>query len=579
MTPIDSASQSRRASVRASAFPLVLFTTWLVAISCTDSTVPSTPGRAVKLAFTIQPQNTLSQTVMAPIVVAVEDAHGNIVTTPGYTVALGLTANPETGFSGTNDVKTVNGIATFSGITLFGPGPGNTFTADARPDTYDISDSIATATSVSFEITSGPAAKLAFTVAPSVVDPIDAITPAVAVTILDTAGNKVWRATNRVTLTLGSDPAGGTLRGTTTVAPSNGVAIFSNLSIDNPGPGYTFAAAAPGLAVETSNAFEVRKPLTFVSVSAGQLHSCGISTDGGTYCWGRKTGPAPSGYDGIAEDVSATPVSGGVQLASVTSHVGNCGLTASGALYCWGRPAPTGTYSPYPVAVPGAPTLTTVSVYNHTCGITPGGDGYCWGGDGATTYSSVPVAAAGGLKFTVISTGYNTCGVATTNAAYCWDYNNATPAVAMSGVSFTTLSVGEEHACGISTAGAAYCWGHACIDCLGTGPGDNAGAVVGGLKFASISVGKWYTCAVTTAGAAYCWGYNINGELGDGSSGNSRSVPTRVAGNLTFASISAGDRHTCGVTTTGAAYCWGYGYDGQLGAGTLLNSTIPIRVR
>jgi alpha-tubulin suppressor-like RCC1 family protein len=86
--------------------------------------------------------------------------------------------------------------------------------------------------------------------------------------------------------------------------------------------------------------------------------------------------------------------------------------------------------------------------------------------------------------------------------------------------------------------------------------------VSGGLTFASVSAGagdvQRHTCGVTTAGEAYCWGWGWHGFLGNGSE-DDKYVPTLVSGGLTFASVSTGDRHTCGVTTEGQAYCWGYG--------------------
>ncbi len=56
------------------------------------------------------------------------------------------------------------------------------------------------------------------------------------------------------------------------------------------------------------------------------------------------------------------------------------------------------------------------------------------------------------------------------------------------------------------------------------------------------------------------------------------NVPVAVMGGLTFQSISAGSWYTCGLTTTGAAYCWGYNYHGQLGDGSNTGSLVPIRV-
>src|SRR5207302_1027794 len=101
--------------------------------------------------------------------------------------------------------------------------------------------------------------------------------------------------------------------------------------------------------------------------------------------------------------------------------------------------------------------------------------------------------------------------------------------------------------------------------------------VTTGLTFAQVSAREYYACGVTTAGAAYCWGYNGNGELGNGTTTNS-PTPVAVAGGLSFAAVSAGLFHSCGVTTAGAAYCWGDNLNGQLGNGTTTTSLTPVAV-
>ena len=102
--------------------------------------------------------------------------------------------------------------------------------------------------------------------------------------------------------------------------------------------------------------------------------------------------------------------------------------------------------------------------------------------------------------------------------------------------------------------------------------------VPSGHTWASIAAGESHTCAVTTAGDAYCWGYNGFGQFGDGTTTN-RSTPVLVSGGQTWASVTSGwFRHTCGVTTGGEAYCWGLNSDGQLGDGTGTNRSVPVKV-
>src|SRR5438477_474356 len=91
------------------------------------------------------------------------------------------------------------------------------------------------------------------------------------------------------------------------------------------------------------------------------------------------------------------------------------------------------------------------------------------------------------------------------------------------------------------------------------------------LTFAALSTGAAnHTCGVTTSRAAYCWGHNAAGEIGDGTRMN-RSSPVLVGGGLRFVALGTGGETTCGVTTTGAAYCWGDNQFGQLGDGTSQN--------
>jgi hypothetical protein len=63
--------------------------------------------------------------------------------------------------------------------------------------------------------------------------------------------------TDMVTISIGTNPSGGTLSGTVTVTVVNGIATFDDLSIDLIGDGYTLAATVDGLTAAESDPFSI----------------------------------------------------------------------------------------------------------------------------------------------------------------------------------------------------------------------------------------------------------------------------------------------------------------------------------
>ncbi len=153
---------------------------------------------------------------------------------------------------------------------------------------------------------------------------------------------------------------------------------------------------------------------------------------------------------------------------------------------------------------------------------------------------------------------------------------------ASTSTSWSAVSAGQDHTCGIY-ATAAYCWGLGADGEMGNGTTtttNSAPVAVSGLGsgVAEISAGWFHTCARTTSGAAKCWGFGTDGELGNGASSNS-STPVTVSGlGSDVADVSAGGAHSCAVTTGGAAYCWGDNAYGQLGDGSTTPSSTPVAV-
>lgn len=236
--------------------------------------------------------------------------------------------------------------------------------------------------------------------------------------------------------------------------------------------------------------------------------------------------------------------------------------------------------------------LATVSTGgHHACGLTAGGDAYCWGqnlngqlGDGTTTDRRRPVRVGGGLALSAIDAGnWHACGVTHQGQVYCWgsntdgqlgresdELNLIAPVPVAIEDSVTAITAGGVHTCALASGGAVYCWGGNGYGELGNGTNGNAQfepvRVIGDVTFASVTAGAAHTCGLTAAGEAYCWGYNALGQLGLGSTGDDRDTPTPVTGGITFTVLAAGGG-TCGVADDGTAYCWGVDNHGEVGDG------------
>jgi alpha-tubulin suppressor-like RCC1 family protein len=243
---------------------------------------------------------------------------------------------------------------------------------------------------------------------------------------------------------------------------------------------------------------------------------------------------------------------------------------------------------------------------SHTCGVTLDHRLYCWGGgylgNGTSNgTSTAPVAVASTLRFQQVSAALShSCAVTTDYRAYCWGSNangslgdgtqtdRLTPVPVAGGLRFRQVEAGEVHTCGVTYLdNRAYCWGYGGDGELGAGTPPpyirpTPTAVLGGLRFRQVSAGGGlfdrydrgtgaHTCGVTTSDEAFCWGDNRQGQLGIGGTdyptvGSSYS-PLRVAGGQRFRQIDAGVDYTCAVTTGNRAYCWGNGRWGQIGDG------------
>ncbi|MBN2161228.1 MAG: hypothetical protein JW807_17705 [Spirochaetes bacterium] len=348
-------------------------------------------------------------------------------------------------------------------------------------------------------------------------------------------------------------------------------------------------------------------------MAAGGNHTCMIDDSGHAWCWGDNTYGQIG--DGTCENTRSTPtpVSGGHTFKTIaTGQYHTCAITTDGDAYCWGYNiygmvgnGSTMLKVPVPALVYGNHKFKSLDAgYCITCGLTESDEFYCWGhngygqfGNGPAKYAtSIPVPAAVGINVASFGVGtYSVCVLDTNQTAYCsgWGVygqngNGSTdPIFYMSPVSgdhsFKSISMFYHSVCAIDLGNNAWCWGADSYGQLGIGSWYDCAyvptAVLGGISFESISVNVFSTCGISTSGDAYCWGHNHFGQLGIPVVHPQVALtPQMVTGGHKWAEIDPGVYHTCGITDTGDIYCWGSNEYGQLGNETSGSTYEPVEV-
>jgi alpha-tubulin suppressor-like RCC1 family protein len=321
---------------------------------------------------------------------------------------------------------------------------------------------------------------------------------------------------------------------------------------------------------------------TITQIVAGGYHSCVLTSDGTVACWGHNAhGQLGNGATANSSVPVAVDTSGGLAGKTITrltaGDAHTCALTSDGAAACWGRNLygqlgnGATANSSVPVAVDTSGVLagkTTTQIDAsgfHTCALTSDGTAACWGyniagqlGNNTLTDSAVPV--------TVDASGV------------------------LAGKTITQVITGSYHSCVMTSSGTTACWGNNIYGQLGNNTLTNSPVAVtvdttgllNGKTVTRLTGGGSYTCAVTGDNTTACWGFNNVGQLGDGTTTDSLMAvavdTTGILAGKTITQIDAGVTHTCVVTTDDTFACWGANNFGKLGNGTTTGSPVPVAV-
>jgi hypothetical protein len=226
---------------------------------------PASPaaGASTSFAFTITNEAVTQQLgsaqISAPAGFVITGAPGSKRFTPSSALFINLSVAPSA-----STTLTVTAIPMCSGASYqWGieakqsndfSGTGNDFQLDPA-SAGNLSGSVAGSCSLAFTSDGQPAGAAVNT---AITSAFPSPGGPVKVEVVDGSGHLVTGSTAPVTVAIGSNPGSGTLSGTLTVNASGGIASFSDLSINQPGDGYTLTATSPGFApAPPSNQFKI----------------------------------------------------------------------------------------------------------------------------------------------------------------------------------------------------------------------------------------------------------------------------------------------------------------------------------
>jgi alpha-tubulin suppressor-like RCC1 family protein len=197
------------------------------------------------------------------------------------------------------------------------------------------------------------------------------------------------------------------------------------------GDGTTNTTTAPSTPVMSGTQWQ--------ALAVGYSHTCGIATTG-TYCWGNDYhGTLGDGGPAANYHPSPTLVADGHTFVSIVAgDYHTCAIDNAGGGFCWGLNATgqlgIGGLGDVATPQPVAGTWKAMSAGpQHTCGIHDDGSLWCWGdndygqlGDGTLESRDSPIAIgdAAARWATIVAAGNHTCATQTDGTLWCWGNND-----------------------------------------------------------------------------------------------------------------------------------------------------------
>lgn len=353
---------------------------------------------------------------------------------------------------------------------------------------------------------------------------------------------------------------------------------------------------------------------SITEISAGTAHSMAIKAGPPATLWGwglnsfgrlgdgtETTGLSPAEITGVT-DVKAISAGAEHTLAVKTD----------GTLWAWGRNDlnnelgdKTSDNSFLPLQVANLSSISGISAGGgNSFAITADSTLWTWGNGWPSIFLPAQVWDAAGTGTLAgiadISTSLNhSLALAADGTVWAWGSNgsgqlgNGTGLgsiypvqVSTLGAGVTAISAGENHSLALKNDGTVRAWGlnsggqlginsdiDAFVPVQVIGPG-NSGFL---SNVEGVSAGKSHSLARYADGTVWAWGNNSSGQLGDGTT-ISQSTPVKVLDISAATTISAGGNHSAALSASDLIWTWGLNISGQLGNGGWVDKTSPDNV-
>lgn len=330
------------------------------------------------------------------------------------------------------------------------------------------------------------------------------------------------------------------------------------------------------------------------SISAGNVHSLGIKTDGTLWAWGANN-------EGELGDGTSTTRIVPTQIGTatnwkkvVTGAQYTIGLKTNGTLWAWGYNSlgQLGIGTTFNRNVPtqigsAADWIDVDAGVEHALAIKANGTLWGWGsnnngqlGDATLAIKTVPTQIGTATNWQSVTGGNNfSLGIRTNGTLWAWGINNygqlgdgttavrTTPTQIGTATDWTNVSAGYYHTVARSTNGLLYTWGRNSDGQLGDNTNTNRSTPAAVFdQVQSIDAGWYHTVGITTYGNIFTAGDNNFGQHGNNTTTGSNWISV---GNATdYKMVSAGALHTLAISTNDVLKSAGNNDSGQIGDGT-----------